>query len=125
MLWIKYRGKFNKFTRACPVCVTDINNDDVVKQFVMDKNEAAPSIYRKWRDYFQDYTFDDEIQMYGFYSETRMVVLEYLMKEDQSSHWFNDVSTLTMGPAWDIGLGICLAVGTTSNDTAILFDANL
>ncbi|MHA1193757.1 MAG: penicillin acylase family protein [Promethearchaeota archaeon] len=62
-------------------------------QFIMDKNEASPSIYRKWRDYFEDFTFNDEKNAYGFSSQTRLVVLEYLMKEDQSSHWFNDVST--------------------------------
>ncbi|MHA1669679.1 MAG: penicillin acylase family protein [Promethearchaeota archaeon] len=65
-------------------------------QFVMNKNEAAPTIYRKWRDYFQDFTFNDEIEMYDFSSSTRMVILEYLMKEDESSHWFNNVSTPTI-----------------------------
>ena len=62
-------------------------------QFVMDKNESAPTIYRKWRDYFEDFTFNDEKETYDFNTRTRIVVLEYLMKEDESSHWFNNVST--------------------------------
>lgn len=32
--------KFNKFTRACPVCVTDINNDDVVICCANDINDG-------------------------------------------------------------------------------------
>jgi penicillin amidase len=62
-------------------------------QFIMDKNDAAPTIYRKWRDFFQDFTFNDEKEAYNFSTQTRIVVLEYLMKEEKSSHWFNDVST--------------------------------
>jgi penicillin amidase len=61
--------------------------------FVMDKEESAPTIYRKWRDLFQDFTFNDESIFYGINIPSRIVVLEYLMKENESSHWFNNIST--------------------------------
>ncbi|MHA1460019.1 MAG: penicillin acylase family protein [Promethearchaeota archaeon] len=61
--------------------------------FIMDKEESAPTIYRKWRDFFQDFTFDDESTLYGINIRSRIVILEYLMKENETSHWFNDIST--------------------------------
>ncbi|NVM17794.1 MAG: penicillin acylase family protein [Candidatus Lokiarchaeota archaeon] len=79
-----------------PSIPTKINNVLTVLEnwgFIMDKDESAPTIYRKWRDYFQDFTFDDESSLYGKNIGSRIVVLEYLMKENESSHWFNDVST--------------------------------
>ncbi|MEJ2250747.1 MAG: penicillin acylase family protein [Candidatus Lokiarchaeota archaeon] len=59
----------------------------------MDKNLAAPTIYRKWRDYFYDLTFNDEINKYELARGPQLVILEYLMKEQQNSHWFDNVST--------------------------------
>lgn len=61
--------------------------------YVMDKDSAAPTIYRKWRDYFNDYTFDDEWDKYNASRSQKLVVLEYLMREKPDSHWFDNVST--------------------------------
>ena len=61
--------------------------------FVMEKENSAPTIYRKWRDYFYDYTFNDEIIKYGAVIGPQLVMLEYLMKENKTSHWFDNVST--------------------------------
>jgi len=61
--------------------------------YVMDKDLSAPTIYRKWRDYFDDYTFDDEVETYGASGGPGLNVLEYLMREVSDSHWFDDVST--------------------------------
>ncbi|MBD3212355.1 MAG: hypothetical protein GF311_07090 [Candidatus Lokiarchaeota archaeon] len=58
--------------------------------YLMDKDLVAPSIYRKWRDYFSDYTFDDEKAIYGLDSTPQIVTLEYLMKEKEDSHWFDN-----------------------------------
>jgi len=62
-------------------------------KYVMDKDLSAPTIYRKWRDYFDDYTFDDEIEAYKAASGPGLNVLEYLMREVPNSHWFDNIST--------------------------------
>ncbi|MFX1390228.1 MAG: penicillin acylase family protein [Promethearchaeota archaeon] len=62
-------------------------------KYVMDKDFAAPTIYRKWRDYFLDYTFNDEFNNLGAVGSPSIAVLEYLMKEDELSHWFDDINT--------------------------------
>jgi penicillin amidase len=59
----------------------------------MDKDDAVPLIYRKWRDFFGDFTFNDEIEKYNFPMRPSTVVLEYLMKENETSHWFDNIST--------------------------------
>jgi penicillin amidase len=64
--------------------------------YVMDKELAAPTVYRKWRDYFMDYTFDDEFEKYGAIQSPQLNILEYLMKEDANSHWFDNVSTTSI-----------------------------
>ncbi|GAG34989.1 unnamed protein product, partial [marine sediment metagenome] len=79
-----------------PTIPTKINNVLTELEnwgYIMDKEESAPTIYRKWRDFFQDFTFDDESTLYGINIRSRIVVLEYLMKENESSHWFNDIFT--------------------------------
>ncbi|MFW9827854.1 MAG: penicillin acylase family protein [Candidatus Thorarchaeota archaeon] len=62
-------------------------------KYVMDKDYTAPTIYRKWRDYFLDYTFNDEFNYLGAVGSPSIAVLEYLMKEDELSHWFDDINT--------------------------------
>jgi penicillin amidase len=62
-------------------------------RYIMDKDLSAPTIYRKWRDYFMDYTFNDEFNEYGAVGSPSIAVLEYLMKEDELSHWFDDINT--------------------------------
>jgi penicillin amidase len=62
-------------------------------KYVMDKDFAPPTIYRKWRDYFLDYTFNDEFNYLGAVGSPSIAVLEYLMKEDELSHWFDDINT--------------------------------
>ncbi|MFX1489863.1 MAG: penicillin acylase family protein [Promethearchaeota archaeon] len=61
--------------------------------YVMDKDLAAPTIYRKWRDYFRDYTFNDEFGTYSGIGSPGWSILEYLMKERENSHWFNNINT--------------------------------
>jgi len=62
-------------------------------RYDMDKDKAAPTIYRKWRDYFYALTFNDEISKYNLDRGPQNVILEYLMKEKQDSHWFDNVLT--------------------------------
>jgi penicillin amidase len=61
--------------------------------YIMSKDLAAPTIYRKWRDYFMQYTFKDEFTEFGARGEPEEVILEYLMKEVEDSHWFDNIST--------------------------------
>jgi penicillin amidase len=59
----------------------------------MDKDETAPSIYRAWRDKIRDSVFADERNTYAVDSYPRLNILEFLMKENVTSHWFDDVTT--------------------------------
>ena len=61
--------------------------------FDMDRNLAAPTIYRKWRDLFMKYTFKDEWKDIGARNYPQLNVLEKLMKEDPNSLWFDDIET--------------------------------
>ena len=64
-------------------------------KYNMAKDLAAPTIYHKWCDYFMNRTFNDEFECYGIEQKPRLVVLEYLMKEKETSYWFDNVSTLS------------------------------
>jgi penicillin amidase len=61
--------------------------------YIMSKDLVAPTIYRKWRDYFMEFTFDDEFTELGAPRKPQIVVLEYLMKEVENSTWFDNIST--------------------------------
>ncbi|MHA1489973.1 MAG: penicillin acylase family protein [Promethearchaeota archaeon] len=61
--------------------------------YVMDRELAAPTIYRKFRDYFSENTFDDELDYYGAVYDPSLPTLEYLMKEDENSEWFDNINT--------------------------------
>ncbi len=76
-----------------PTKISNVLNELENWGFIMDKDDAAPLIYRKWRDFFEDYTFNDEIGFYNFPMRPPTVILEYLMKESPDSHWFDNVST--------------------------------
>ncbi|MHA1274247.1 MAG: penicillin acylase family protein [Promethearchaeota archaeon] len=69
--------------------LTELKNWD----YKMDKDIAAPSIYRKWRDYFVDYTFNDEFEDAGALGKPQLNTLEFLMREDPNSTWFDDINT--------------------------------
>ncbi|MFW9968960.1 MAG: penicillin acylase family protein [Candidatus Odinarchaeota archaeon] len=70
--------------------LTQLKNWD----FDMDKDLAAPTIYRKWRDYYMDYTFNDEMQATGAPVQPPLNVLEKLTRDDPQSHWFDDINTV-------------------------------
>jgi penicillin amidase len=74
--------------------------DDILTEiknwtYKMDKDLAAPTIYRKWRDKFTDNTFDDEFTEYGGIRSVGLNKLEWLMKVDPNSHWFDNIGTTT------------------------------
>jgi len=76
-----------------PAQISDVL--DLLKNwdYVMDKDLAAPTIYRKWRDYFKDFTFNDEFSAYDASRSPSWSKLEYLMKEQENSHWFDNIAT--------------------------------
>lgn len=69
--------------------------------YVMNKDLSAPSIYRKWRDYYKSYTFSDELDKYGSPSSPGINVLEYLTRNETNSHWFDNISTTTRNETRD------------------------
>lgn len=62
--------------------------------YFMFRDLAAPTIYRKFRDYLYEYTFNDEFEYYDAILGPNLAVLENLMKEEPNSHWFDDINTL-------------------------------
>ncbi len=70
---------------------------DVITQlknwnYDMDKDLAAPTIYRKWRDYYSDFTFNDEYAQAPI--RPPLNVLEKLTRDDPNSSWFDDINTV-------------------------------
>ena len=66
----------------------------------MDKDLAAPTIYRKWRDFFSEYTFEDEFNVFDVSDFggsrnglAKLNSLEKLMKESPNSIWFDNIKT--------------------------------
>jgi len=68
----------------------------------MDKDLAAPTIYRKWRDYYQDYTFNDEFEKAGTSMRPSLNVLEKLTRDDPNSKWFDDIETSVIENRTDV-----------------------
>jgi penicillin amidase len=61
--------------------------------YQMHSDLAGPTIYRKWRDKFMEYTFDDEFEEYGAQKMPQLNVLEELMRNEPDSVWFDDITT--------------------------------
>ncbi|MFX1313664.1 MAG: penicillin acylase family protein [Promethearchaeota archaeon] len=68
----------------------------------MDKDLAAPTIYRKWIDFYQDYTFNDEFEAAGTSIRPSLNVLEKLTRDDPNSKWFDDIETSIIENRTDI-----------------------
>ena len=87
--------------------------------FVMSKDLAAPTIYRKWRDYFMEFTFDelDGARKPG------VAVLEKLMKEEGEflNNWFDNISTPSIETRNQTML---LALDATIDWLTELYDSN-
>jgi penicillin amidase len=103
----------NFFGAATPTLirnmVTQLKNWD----YDMDKDLAAPTIYRKWRDYYYDYTFNDEFNFYTTTRKPAVNILEQLTRNNASSLWFNDINTATTEDRDTI---IIKALNATSED---------
>jgi len=79
-----YDDKSSKMKDA----LTELKNWD----FEMDKDIAAPAIYRKWRDRMEQYTFEDEWDEYDVGPYPGISILEKLMEND-TSLWFDDIDS--------------------------------
>ena len=73
--------------------IDDISTTLKQWDYEMYSDLAAPTIYRKWRDLFMEYTFDDEFDEYGAIKLPQLNVLEKLMREEPNSVWFDDITT--------------------------------
>jgi penicillin amidase len=81
------------YGQSPPTVIANVLEELQDWKYLMDKDYAAPTIYRKWRDFFMDYTFNDEFNKYGAIGSPSITILEYLMKEEEFSHWFDDINT--------------------------------
>ncbi|MHA1467020.1 MAG: penicillin acylase family protein [Promethearchaeota archaeon] len=70
--------------------------------YEMYRELAAPTIYRKWRDLFMKYTFEDEFDEYDAIKLPQLNVLEKLMRETPNSAWFDDITTAEIEDRDDI-----------------------
>ncbi|MFX1364127.1 MAG: penicillin acylase family protein [Promethearchaeota archaeon] len=59
----------------------------------MDKDLSAPTIYRKWRDFYENYTFNDEFDAADAPMNPPLNVLEGLTRDEPTSKWFDDINT--------------------------------
>ncbi|MBD3352485.1 MAG: hypothetical protein GF364_13435 [Candidatus Lokiarchaeota archaeon] len=61
--------------------------------YQMDKDKAAPAIYRVWLEIMLGKTFLDEFSIMGTDYLPQYSILEKLIKEDPNSNWFDDITT--------------------------------
>ena len=79
---------YGQRTKVMNDTLTQLKNWD----YDMDRNIAAPLIYRKWRDYMEDMTFEDEWTATGAGIRPQLNILHKLM-ENKTSKWFDDITT--------------------------------
>ena len=79
---------FTGKTSLMSTVLTKLKNWD----FIMDEDLVAPTIYRKWRDYLQEYTFGDELASVPY--RPSLNLLEKVMTNG-SSKWFDDITTIS------------------------------
>ena len=103
----------NFFGATMPTVISDMITQLYAWDYDMDKDLAAPTIYRKWRDYYYDYTFDDEFNFFATSRKPAINVLEQLTRDNASSLWFNDITTATPE---DRDIIIIKALNATSED---------
>ncbi len=70
--------------------------------FIMDKDEVAPTIFNIWFEAYHSATFDDEILEYDLPRSPSWAVLEKFTRENATSKWFDNISTLTIESRDDI-----------------------
>ncbi|MHA1944729.1 MAG: penicillin acylase family protein [Candidatus Hodarchaeales archaeon] len=70
--------------------------------FIMDKDQVAPTIFNIWFEAYHSATFDDEKKEYNLPRSPSWPVLEKLTKENATSRWFNNLTTTTVETRDDI-----------------------
>jgi len=104
----------NFFGAATPTLISNMITQLKNWDYDMDKDLAAPTIYRKWRDYYYDYTFNDEFNFFTTSRKPQLNVLEQLTRDNASSLWFNDITTT--GTTEDRDTIIIKALNATVDD---------
>lgn len=64
--------------------------------YIMDKDEAAPTIFNVWFEVYEEGTFGDEIRENNLPAPPSWAVLEKFTRENASSKWFDNVSTVAV-----------------------------
>ena len=109
----------SEYGTSPPTTIANILAELEPWSFVMSKDLAAPTIYRKWRDYFMEFTFDE---LEGA-RKPGVAVLEKLMKEEGEfiNNWFDNIST----PAVETrNQTILLALNATIDWLTEFYDSN-
>ncbi len=70
--------------------------------FVMDKDEVAPTIFNIWFEAYDTATFGDEIEKYNLSQSPSWAVLEKFTRENETSKWFDNGTTLNIETRDDI-----------------------
>ncbi|MHA1225788.1 MAG: penicillin acylase family protein, partial [Candidatus Hodarchaeales archaeon] len=89
-------------TEALSILVDWQNSPD---KFLMNKTFNAPTIYYQTMRRFREYVWEDEFEAAGGLSGVKRPqdnVLEYLVKTQPSSSWFDDINTQTIETRDDI-----------------------
>jgi penicillin amidase len=70
--------------------------------FIMDKNEAAPTIFNIWFEAYHSATFGDEMEENDLARSPSWAVLEKFTRTNESAKWFDNVTTPTVEERDDI-----------------------
>ncbi|MHA1728535.1 MAG: penicillin acylase family protein [Promethearchaeota archaeon] len=77
--------------------MTDLQQDvyDTLNDwdYIMDKNGVAPTIFNIWNDAYLLCTFQDDMDTLGDFYTPFWTILEKLTKENETSHWFDNITT--------------------------------
>ncbi|MBN2156461.1 MAG: penicillin acylase family protein [Candidatus Lokiarchaeota archaeon] len=84
----------NYYGSSKPLSISSIYTIlDEWDDYRMDKDLVAPTIFRVWRNEIYDAIYGDESNQYNIDAYPDFNLVEYIMKENATSHWFDDVTT--------------------------------
>jgi len=91
---------------ANPPCTPTVMPDELAAllawDFRMDADKAAPAIWWRFANHLREEIFGDEWEAAGVADLSLPLpnMMEYLLKEDNASAWFDDVRTPTIRETW-------------------------
>ena len=83
----------NEYGSGKPADIAEIYTILSTWDYEMDRDEVAPTIFRAFRSEIRDAIYGDESSLYNIDAYPDFNLVEYILKENTTSHWFDDVST--------------------------------